>query len=266
MTEIHPSAIIEDGAELGANVRIGPYCVVSGGARIGDSTVLHAHVAVAGHTRIGAGCEIFPFASIGSPPQDLKYRGEKNELVIGERNIIREHVTMNPGTRPEARRTVVGSDNMFMMGAHVAHDCVVGNHVVFANNATIGGFCTIGDYAILGGLAAVHQFVRVGRNAIIGGLTGVTRDVIPFGMAVGDRAGLGGLNIIGMKRMGMSRSEIHNLRKAYRIIFEDADSLANGVERAAKAFPGDGNVAILIEFMRESTERHFTLPRRAVAS
>lgn len=266
MTDIHPSAIIEDGAELGANVRIGPYCVVSGGARIGDGTVLHSHVSVSGHTQIGADCEIFPFASIGSAPQDLKYRGEKNELIVGDRNIIREHVTMNAGTKPDRRLTVVGSDNMFMIGAHVAHDCVVGDHVVFANNATIGGFCTVGDYVIIGGLAAVHQFVRVGRNAIIGGVSGVVNDVIPYGMVVGDRAKLGGLNIIGMKRMGMSRAEIHNLRKAYRMIFENSDSLARGLDEAEKAFPGDAKVAMLIEFMRAPSDRHYCLPRRAVAT
>ena len=171
MTEIHPTAIVEDGARLGSGVRIGPFCVVSAGAEIGDRTVLQSHVVISGHTRIGSDCQIFPFASLGSAPQDLKYRGEKNQLVIGDRNVIREYVTMNAGTKPDQRLTQVGSDSMFMTAAHIAHDCVVGNGVVFANAATLGGFVTVGDNVIIGGLAAVHQFVRVGRNAIIGGVS-----------------------------------------------------------------------------------------------
>lgn len=262
MTEIHPTAIVEDGARLGSGVRIGPFCVVSAGAEIGDRTVLRSHVVISGHTRIGSDCQIFPFASLGSAPQDLKYRGEKNQLVIGDRNVIREYVTMNAGTKPDQRLTQVGSDSMFMTAAHIAHDCVVGNGVVFANAATLGGFVTVGDNVIIGGLAAVHQFVRVGRNAIIGGVSAVVNDVIPYGMVAGDRAQLGGLNIIGMKRRSMSRQQIHNMRKAYRIIFSDMAALEKQLGMAQDAFPDDGNVADLIAFMRGHSDRHYCLPRR----
>ena len=263
MTEIHPTAIVEHGAEIGAGARIGPYCVIGPEVRLGDNCVLHSHVVVTAVTSIGADCQIYPFASLGHPPQHLQYGGEKNRLVIGERNIIREHVTMNPGTEPEERVTRVGSDSMYMIGAHVAHDCVVGNHVVFANNATIGGHCTVGDHVIIGGLAAVHQMCRIGRNAIVGGLSGVENDIIPYGMALGNRAQLGGLNIIGLKRRGFSREEIHTMRKAYQMLFADNGSFADRLEKVACAFADSAPVQEIVAFVRTPSVRKFCLPRHA---
>jgi UDP-N-acetylglucosamine acyltransferase len=262
-TEIHPTAIIERGAEIGAGTRIGPYCVIGAGAQIGEDCVLHSHVVVTSATSIGAGCQIYPFASLGHPPQHLKYAGEKNRLVIGERNIIREHVTMNPGIEPEERITRVGSDSMYMIGSHVAHDCVVGDHVIFANNATIGGHCVIGDNVVLGGLAAVHQMSRIGRNAIVGGVSGVVTDVIPYGLVVGERARLAGLNIIGLKRSGFSRKDIHTMRKAYRMLFTEDGTFAERVEQVAKAFADSAPVQEIIEFVRAPAHRSLCLPRRA---
>jgi len=263
MTEIHPTAIVEDGAEIGAGVRIGPYCVIGREVRIGDGCVLHSHVVMAGRTSVGADCQIYPFASLGHPPQHLKYRGEKNGLVIGERNVIREYVTMNPGTEPEERMTRVGSDSYYMIGAHIGHDCVVGDHVVFANNATLGGHVTIGDHVIIGGLAAVHQMCRVGRCAIIGGVSGVRGDVIPYGMAVGDVSWLNGLNLIGLQRRGFSREEIHGMRKAYRMLFADNGSFAQRVDRVSQEFADSAPVQEIINFIRNASNRNLCLPRRA---
>jgi len=263
MSEIHPTAVVERGAEIGVGVRIGPYCVIGPEVRIGDNCVLHSHVVVAGATSIGADCQIYPFASLGHPPQHFKYGGEKNRLVIGERNIIREHVTMNPGTEPEERVTRVGSDSMYMIASHVAHDCVVGDHVVFANNATIGGHCTVGDHVIIGGLAAVHQMCRVGRCAIIGGVSGVVNDVIPYGMVVGDRARLGGLNVIGLKRRGFSREEIHTMRKAYNILFAEDGSFADRLEQVASTFADSAPVQEIVAFVRAPSQRNLCPPRRS---
>ena len=198
MTDIHPTAIVDPAASLGDDVAIGPYCIVGGDAVLGDRVRLHSHVVIGGKTDIGAQTEIFPFASIGLVPQDLKYSGEESTLVIGCRNRIREYATMNPGTADGGMVTRVGDDCLFMVSAHVAHDCIVGNNFILANNATLGGHVVVGDYAILGGLTAVHQFVRIGRHAIIGGMTGVENDVIPYGTVVGDRGQLTGLNIIGV--------------------------------------------------------------------
>ena len=263
MAEIHPTAIVERGAEVGAGARIGPYCVIGPDVRIGERCVLHSHVAVAGATSIGADCQIYPFASLGHPPQHLKYGGEKNRLVIGERNVIREHVTMNPGTEPEERVTRVGSDSYFMVGAHVGHDCVVGDHVVFANNATLGGHCRIGDHVIIGGLAAVHQMCRVGRCAIIGGVSGVRGDVIPYGMAVGDVSRLEGLNLIGLKRRGFSRDDIREMRKAYRIMFEGDGAFAQRLDRVSDQFADNRHVQEIVDFIRTASHRTICLPRRA---
>ena len=192
MQVIHPTAIVEPGARLAERVSIGPYCVVGAEVELQDGVELISHVAVAGRTVVGAETRVFPFASIGHQPQDLKYQGEPSRLEIGRRNIIREHVTMNPGTTGGGMLTRVGDGCLFMVGAHVAHDCAVGDSVIMANNATLAGHVRIGDFAILGGLSAVHQYVRIGKHAMIGGVTGVERDVIPYGQVVGDRARLVG--------------------------------------------------------------------------
>lgn len=204
MVEIHPTAVIDSAAKIGKNVKIGPYCCIGANVEIGDGVELKAHVVIDGQTSIGADSKFFPFASIGLPPQDLKYSGEKSTLTIGERNIIREYVTMNPGTEGGGLETRVGDDNLFMVGAHVAHDCIVGNNVIMANNATLAGHVMVDDYAIIGGLAAVHQFCRIGRHAMIGGMSGVENDIIPYASVLGGRAWLSGLNLVGLKRRGVS--------------------------------------------------------------
>lgn len=262
VTSIHPTAIVEGGAELGAGVQIGPFCTVGAAVRIGDGTVLESHVVIAGETEIGADCRIYSFASLGHPPQDMKFKGGPSRLVVGDRNIIREHATMNSGASPDNPVTIVGSDGMFMIGAHVAHDCRVGDHVIFANNATIGGYVTVGDYAYIGGLAAVHQMCRIGRCAIIGGVSGCVDDVIPYGMAVGDRARLGGLNVIGLKRRGFSRQAIHRMREAYRILFEEQeDTFAARVDRLARDFADEPAVQEIVDFVRADASRPLCLPR-----
>lgn len=259
--QVHATAIVEDGATLGAGVKIGPFCTVGPDVSLGEGVELVSHVAVAGVTRIGARCRVFPFASLGHAPQDLKYRGERTELEIGEDNQIREHVTMNPGTVTGAKITRVGSRCLFMMGTHVGHDCVVGDQVILANNATLAGHVTVGDFAFLGGLSAVHQFVRIGTQAMVGGMTGLERDLIPFGMAIGDRARLQGLNIVGLKRRGFDKPTIHALRAAYRDIFEGQGNLAARAEAVAETYADVEPAQTLINFITQDSSRSFCTPR-----
>ncbi len=247
---IHPTAIIEDGAELADGVEVGPYCIVSAQAKIGAGTRLISHVTVSGDTRIGADCVIHAFSALGSPAQDFKHKdGEKVSLEIGDRNVIREQVTMHAGTAFARGMTRVGSDGFFMVGSHVAHDCIVGDHVVFANNATLGGESVIGDYVIMGGLSALHQQCRIGDFAFVGGLAPLVGDLIPFGMA--DNHGyLAGLNLVGLKRRGFKRDAIHDLRAAYRLIFAEEGSFDERVEDTARLFGERPEVMRIIEFIR----------------
>ena len=260
---IHPTAIVEDGARLGSGVRIGPYCVVGGQVELCDGVELVSHVAVAGHTRIGAGTTVWPFASLGHRPQDLKFAGETSSLEIGADNMIREHVTMNPGTTGGGLVTRVGDGGLFMVGAHVGHDCRIGNNVIMANNATLAGHVEIGDNVILGGLSAVHQFVRIGPHAMVGGMTGVEKDVIPYGSVIGNRAELGGLNIVGLRRRGFDRAAIHALREAYRAIFSGQGSLAERAAAAAARWPDIAPVQEMTAFILADTSRNFCTPRVA---
>lgn len=260
MPQIHPTAIIENGAKLGAEVRIGPYCVVGSEVELGDKVELVSHVAVAGITSIGAETRIFPFASIGHQPQDLKYKGEPSRLVIGKRNLIREGVTMNPGTEGGGMLTQVGDGCLFMAGAHVAHDCRVGDNVIMANNATLAGHIDVGDFAFVGGLAAVHQFCRIGKHAMIGGMSGVEQDVIPYGMVTGNRAHLSGLNLVGLKRRGFDREQIHKLRAAYRLLFADEGTLAERLEDVAQLFADLEVVQDVVDFVRNASSRGICLP------
>lgn len=262
MAEIHPTAIIEPGAEIAAGVRIGPYCHVGSKVVLGEEVELLSHVVVAGRTSIGAGTRIFPFASIGHRPQDLKYAGEDSALIIGKRNVIREHVTMNPGTTGGGMATRIGNGGLFMASAHVGHDCQLGDNVIMANNATLAGHVVVGDYAAFGGLSAVHQFVRIGQHAFVGGVTGVERDVIPYGLVMGDRARLAGLNMIGLQRRGFSREDIQALRSAYQMIFEDGNgTLAERVDAVAAQYGEVGPVRDLITFMRADYARGFVQPK-----
>lgn len=258
---IHQTAIIEDGARLGEGVKIGPYCVVGPHAVLGDGVELVSHVAVAGHTTIGRGTRIWPFASVGHQPQDLKYAGEPSRLEIGENCMIREHATLNPGTSGGGMLTRVGSRCLFMMGSHVGHDCRVGDNVILANNATLAGHVEVGDFAVLGGLCAVHQFARIGAHAMVGGMSGVEKDVIPYGSVIGNRAHLGGLNLIGMKRRGFDRATIHAIRAAYRTIFSDDGTLAERARRAAEQYADVEPVRQITDFILADSSRSFCTPR-----
>jgi UDP-N-acetylglucosamine acyltransferase len=261
MPQIHPTAIVAPGATLAEDVSIGPYCVVGEEVVLGAGVTLIAHIVVDGRTTIGEKTRIFPFASIGLEPQDLKYRGEKSRLVIGRHNTIREHVTMNPGTEGGGMVTRVGDHGLFMVGAHVAHDCQIGDHVIMANNATLAGHVVVEDYALLGGLSAVHQFVRIGQHAMIGGMSGVERDVIPYGQVMGDRARLSGLNIIGMQRRGFSREDIQTLRSAKQFLFSADGTFNDRVTEMAERFGGVAPVDDIIAFIRADSTRAICQPK-----
>jgi UDP-N-acetylglucosamine acyltransferase len=261
--KIHPTAMVDPEAKLGSGVEIGPFCCVGPNVALGNGVVLHSHVVVGGHTEIGPRTAIYPFASIGLPPQDLKYKGEPSRLVIGSDTTIRESVTINPGTEGGGMITRVGDHCLLMVGAHVAHDCQVGDHVIMANNVALAGHVVIGDYAIIGGLSAVHQFVRIGPHAMIGGMTGVDQDVIPYGSVLGERGRLAGLNMIGLKRRGFTREQLQNLRAAYRLLFEEpnAGTVAERVEKVAEQFGEDAGVGELVRFVQRDSSRGLTLPK-----
>ncbi|HEU4838060.1 MAG TPA: acyl-ACP--UDP-N-acetylglucosamine O-acyltransferase [Micavibrio sp.] len=250
MSQIHPTAIIDPKAVIGSDVSIGPYCVVGPNVKLGDRVELKAHVVIDGHTTVGEGTRIFPFASIGSAPQDLKYRGEPSQLIIGKNNTIREHVTMNPGTQSGAMKTVVGDDGLFMVGVHVAHDCVIGNRVIMANNATLAGHVQVGDNVLIGGLSAVHQFVRIGAFAVIGGMSGVESDVIPYGRVKGDRAYLAGLNLIGLERGGFGKDTVKTLQKAMKQLFDGEGTMEERIEKLSADYANDSAVMQMIDFAR----------------
>ncbi len=259
MRSVHPTAIIEDGAQLGQDVDVGPYCVVGPDVKMEDGVRLVSHVVVSGNTHIGKGCVIYPFASLGHPPQHLKYEGEKTRLVIGESNVIREHVTMNPGTALDNNETIVGNNGYFMVGSHIAHDCVVGDNAIFANNATLGGHVTVGNHVMLGGLSAVQQHSRIGNFAFIGGMSAVTADVIPYGSVHGFSR-LVGLNIVGMKRRGLSRDKIHDLRNAYRLLFAQEGMFQERIQDVALQFASNHEVMEIVEFIRGASNRSIVLP------
>lgn len=222
-TQIHPTAIVEEGAKIGNGVTVGPFCIVGKDVTIGDNTTLQSHVVIQGHTTMGAGNTVFPFASLGQVPQDLKYKGEPATLEIGDNNTIRESVTMNIGTEGGGSRTIIGNGNLFMALAHVGHDTIVGNDNVFANGATLAGHVEIGNNAVLGGLSAVHQFTRVGDHVMVGGMTAVEKDVIPFAVVSGGRGVLQGLNLRGLKRRGFERARISKIREYYSELFESRE-------------------------------------------
>ncbi len=261
--DIHSTAVVDPKAQIGADVVIGPYCVVGPNVELGDKIHLIAHVVVDGRTKIGAETVIYPFASIGQRPQDLKYHGEESTLEIGKNNQIREHVTMNPGTEGGGMTTRVGDNGLFMVGTHVAHDCVVGNNVVMANNATLAGHVHVGDFAVIGGLAAVHQFVRIGSHAMIGGMSGVENDVIPYGMVKGDRAYLAGLNLVGLERRGFEREDIHALRSAYRMLFSSEGTMAERQEDVKEQYSNKSLVSDMIDFIENRASRALCQPEKS---
>jgi UDP-N-acetylglucosamine acyltransferase len=260
MIRIHPTAIVEGGATLADGVEIGPYSIVGGAVTLGANVRLMSHVVVEGVTEIGADCVIHPFANLGGPPQHAAHKNEPTGLKIGERNVIREHVTMHTGTAFGRGVTVVGSDGLYMVGAHVAHDCIVGDHVILAKGATLGGHVHLANYVFMGGLSAAHQFSRIGRHAFIGGLAAVTKDVIPFGSVWGNHAHLEGLNLVGLKRRGFAREVINDLRAAYRLLFADEGTFQERIEDVARVFVGSAEVCEIVDFIRADANRPLCLP------
>jgi UDP-N-acetylglucosamine acyltransferase len=250
MTQIHPTAIIDSKANIDSDVTIGPFCVVGPDVTLHKGVELKSHVVVDGITTIGEGTKVFPFASLGSQPQDLKFHGEPSQLIIGKNNMIREHATMNPGTESGGMKTIVGDNGLFMMATHVAHDCIVGNRVIMANNATLGGHVTVGDHVLIGGLAAVHQFIRIGSYAVIGGMSGVESDVIPFGRVKGERASLAGLNLIGLERGGFDKKTIKILHKALKDLFDQNGTMEERLTRMAEDYEDHDIVMEMIRFAR----------------
>ena len=265
MAAIDPTARIEPGAVIGENVTIGPYCVIGPHVQIGDRCKLIAHVHIAGHTTIGPRSVLYPFASLGTPPQSIKYRGGPTRLVIGADCDIREGVTVNTGTEDDRGVTEIGDRCWLMVGSHVGHDCKVGNDVIFANNVVLGGHATIGDFAVFGGQAAVRQFVRIGEGAMVVGLSGVRADVIPFGLVQGPLAHLIGLNVVGMRRRGATKADIHRLRKAYEMMFFGRGTFRERLDQVAAENGADPLVAKVIAFIR-SGSRPLTMAIRRAAT
>lgn len=258
-TIVHPTAVVEDGAQIGAGVRIGPLCHIGPEVVLGDGVELTNHVSIVGNTQIGAGTKVHAFAALGGPPQDLKHAGGTSRLIVGRDCIIRESVTMNAGTDYGRTETRVGDNCFFLACSHVAHDCIVGDNVTMTNGSVLGGHCEIGDHVIIGGMSAVHQFTRIGRRAFVGGMTGVTGDLIPFGMVTGNRARLRGFNVVGLKRAGVSRTELMTLRAAYRMIFAPG-SVMDNAEMARDAFADSPSVMEIVEFLTSRGKRHWIVP------
>ncbi len=257
---VHPTAVIEPGAVIGAGCQIGPFAVIGAEVNLGVGVVVKAHAVVTGWTDIGAGTEIFPFACVGEVPQDLKYQGERTRLIVGERCKIREGATLNTGTKGGGGVTKVGDDCLLMTGAHVGHDANLGNRVILANQVAIAGHCVIGDDVIIGGLSGIHQWVRIGQGAIIGAVTMVTNDVLPHGLVQGPRGILDGLNLVGLKRRGVSRTEIMSLRAAYQMLAQGEGSFLDRARRLAEETTS-AHVHEITDFILSATDRSFLTPK-----
>ncbi|MGH6958512.1 MAG: acyl-ACP--UDP-N-acetylglucosamine O-acyltransferase [Caulobacteraceae bacterium] len=258
---IHPTAQVSTGAEIGEDVEIGPYCIVGARVKLGRGVVLRSHVVIDGDTELGEGCEVWPFAVLGGPPQHTAHKkSDPSRLVVGAHNLIREQVTMHGGSVAGIGVTRVGDDCDFYVGAHVGHDCVVGDKVILTNGATLGGHVRVGEHVIISGLSAVQQRGRIGRHAFVGGVTGVTRDLIPFGMAWGDHARLDGLNLTGLKRRGFSREEIHTLRAAYRMLFAGEGAFQDRLAATADTFAHSSYAMEIVDFIRAEPTRPLVLP------
>ena len=257
---IHKTAIISETAKIDDNVEIGPYSIIGPNVKILNNTKIHSHVNIVGNTSIGSGNEIFPFASIGTPPQDLKYKGEKNSLIIGNNNKFREYVNINPGTHQGGGITKIGNNNLFMVYCHVAHDCNISNNIVLANNVQVGGHVIIQDNAIIGGSCAIHQFSRIGESSMIGGMTGVLSDVIPFGLSLGNRNNLAGLNLIGLRRAKISNENIKIMQQAYDVIFKNENFRSN-IENLNSEVKINQYVNKIITFVNSDKKRPISLPQ-----
>jgi len=257
---IHPTAIIDKNSKISENVEIGPYCIIGPEVEIGPNSKLHSHISIKGKTKIGKNNEIFPFVSIGTSPQDLKYKGEKNSIIIGDNNKLREYVNINPGTLQGGTITKLGNNNLLMVYCHIAHDCNIGNGIVLANNVQVGGHVKIEDNAIVGGSCAIHQFSRIGRLAMVGGMTGVLSDVIPFGLSLGNRNNLVGLNLIGLRRSKISNDDIKILQKFYDIIFSNQNFRLN-IDSLNADLKDNKYVKIIIDFINSDKKRPISLPQ-----
>ena len=256
---IHKTSIIDKNAKISSNVEIGPYCIVGPNVEINEGTKLHSHVNLVGNTKIGKNNILFPFTSIGTPPQDLKYNGEENFLIIGDGNKFREYVNINPGTSAGGAITKIGNNNLLMVYCHVAHDCVLGNDIVLANNVQVGGHVTIEDKAIIGGSCAIHQFSRIGKLAMVGGMTGVLSDVIPFGLSLGNRNNLIGLNLVGLRRAKIANDDIKLLQLFYDLVFKNRSTRSN-IDSLEKDIKGNEYVKIIIDFINSDKRRPISLP------
>lgn len=260
-TAIHPTAVIAKGAELGARVRIGPYCVIGAKVQLGDEVCLESHVVIGGDTQLGAGCHVFPFASLGSPPQDMKYQGEATQLVIGKQNRFGQTATVETGTAGGGGVTRIGDHGLYMIGCHIGHDSQLGHHVIMANHVALAGHVQVEDYAYIGGLSAVHQFCRIGTHAMLGGASGLKHDVIPYGIAAGNPASLQGLNLIGLRRRGLAAGVLRNLRQAYQEVFCGRDSLEQRVRAAQTRWTQSAEVMTMLRFMHDTDkQRGLCLP------
>jgi len=264
MINKHHTSIISEKAVLGSNVTIGPYCIINENVKIGNNVNLKAHIYIDGNTTIDDNCTFFPYCSIGTSPQDLKYKGEISTLKIGKNNVFREYVTVNTGTEGGGLETVIGDNCLFMINAHVAHDCKIGNNVIMVNNASIAGHVILEDYAIMGALSGAHQFCRIGKHSMIGGLSGVDSDVIPYGTVIGNRAYLSGLNIIGLKRRGFSKDVIQDLRKAYGLLFSSQEgTLSDRVKEASEEFSDNEPIQEIVQFLKREKSRSICKPKNA---
>ncbi len=261
MPKVHPTAIVDTKAQLADDVEIGPYSLVGPDVTLGARVRLLSHVVIEGVTAIGDDSVVHPFANLGGPPQHLAHKGEPTRLVVGARNVIREHVTFHTGTVGGRGVTTIGDDGLYMVGSHVAHDCIVGDKVTLAKGATLGGHVVVSDFVFMGGLAAVHQFGRIGRYAFVGGLAAVTKDVIPHGSVWGNHAHLEGLNLVGLKRRGFSRETINALRAAYRLLFADEGSFQERLDDVAENYAGHADVMEIVDFIRADASRPLCLPR-----
>ncbi len=259
-TSIHPTAVVDAGAAVGAGAIIGPFCYVESGATIGDRVELASHVVVHVGTTVGEGCKVSSMAVLGAPPQNTKHKGGPTRLVIGRNCTIREGVTMHRGTDTSRGETTVGDNGNFLAYAHIAHDCIVGDNVTMANVATLGGHVEVGNNVTLGGLVAVHQMTRIGHHAFAGGAAIIDGDIIPYGMVMGNRARLRGLNVIGMRRSGVARAEIFALRRAYRMIFDPARPVAENIPAVEREFADSAIVRDVLDFVQSRGKRHFTVP------
>ncbi|PPR27554.1 MAG: Acyl-[acyl-carrier-protein]--UDP-N-acetylglucosamine O-acyltransferase [Alphaproteobacteria bacterium MarineAlpha9_Bin4] len=262
MNNIHATAIVSPKAKLGNNIYIGPYCIVNDNVEIGDGCKFIANVYIDGNTKIGKKCNFYPYSSIGTDPQDLKYNGEKSTLEIGNNNTFREYVTVNPGTNGGGLITSIGDNCLFMINCHIAHDCIIGNNVILVNNASLAGHVIIDDFAIIGALSGIHQFCRIGKHSMIGAMSGIDSDVIPYGTVVGNRAFLSGLNIIGLKRRGFSKIIIQDLKKAYGVLFvSNEGTISERIKEVSEDFSKNEPVMEIVEFLTKEKSRSICKPK-----